>query len=80
MIIKIRDYAQAVEHFNQEINGQTQNAPFVGDGALLEWCNACEENESIETEIETGFRTERGDVQAFEPSQNFKNKYLEVTQ
>ena len=78
MNIQVKDYAKAVEHFNQEINNQTKGAPFIGDGALLEWCNACEDSESIETEIETGFRTPRGDVQTFEPSEDFKSKYLEI--
>jgi len=81
MIIKIRDYDQAVEHFNQEINSQTKNAPFFGDGALLEWCAACEEGESINTEIETGQRSLSGNhVHTFEPSEDFKSKYLEVAQ
>ena len=80
MIIKIMGYDQAVEHFNREINSQTKNAPFVGDGALLEWCDACEENESINTEIETGQHSLCGDhVHTFEPSEDFKSKYLEVT-
>ena len=77
MNIQVKDYAQAVEHFNQEINSQTKDAPYFGDGALLAWLDACDDSESLETEIETGLRTMRGDVQTFEPSQNFKNKYLE---
>jgi|13_taG_2_1085334.scaffolds.fasta_scaffold69311_1 hypothetical protein len=81
MIIKIEDYSQAVEHFNQEINSQTKNAPFIGDGALLAWCDECEENESIDVCIETGERSIWGDhVHTFEPSQDFKQKYLRVTQ
>lgn len=80
MIIKIKDYDQAVEHFNQEINSQTKNEPFVGEGALIKWCDYCEENNSIDEDMETGFKDIFGRVQTFEPSEEFKQKYLEVSQ
>jgi hypothetical protein len=83
----VKDYQKAVEMFNLEINRYYESNvrrpnggplhPYFGDGAMLEWIDACEDAGDI-VEIEmSGKRNTDGYLATFCPSYNWRHKFLE---
>ena len=86
-IYTVKDYQKAFEMFNLEINRYYESNvrrlnggalhPYFGDGAMLEWLDACEDAGDI-VEIELGGKINTdGYVATFCPSYNWRHKFLE---
>lgn len=86
-IYTVKDYQKAVEMFNLEINryhaGNVRRPnggslhPYFGDGAMLEWLDACDDAGDI-VDIELyGMRDTYGYVATFCPSDHWCHKFLE---
>ena len=80
-----KDYSSAVDAFNNELNDYFQQnvedvRPYLGDCPMIDWICQHEDclNEETDLTWELGKKTRTGYVASFEPSEIWKETYLEV--
>ena len=83
--VTIKDYDQAVEAFNNELNDyferEVENVrPYSSDNPMLSYVNEFEDalNDGTDLTWELGKKTRTGYVASFAPSEEWQEKYLEI--
>lgn len=83
--VTIKDYEQAVEAFNNELNDyferEVENVrPYSSDNPMLSYVNEFEDalNDGTDLTWELGKKTRTGYVASFAPSEEWEEKHLEI--